>query len=133
MKLVVVDTSALIRLFVPDGPVPDGFEDCVEQAWRAETILLAPELVLAEAGQVLQKKERAGLLSMAEVEEIIEAILDLPLEVVGHRELLPTAVKLARTNSITVYDALFVALAVMRGGTLLTADEALQRALEPPA
>ena len=132
MKLGVVDTSALIRLFVPDGPMPAGFESFVELAWRAETILVAPELVLAEAGQVLHKKERAGLISRNDCDEILEAILDLPLEVVGHRDLLSTAVKLARSNGITVYDAMFVALAVTRGGVLFTADEDLQRSLEPP-
>ena len=35
----VVDTSALIRLFVPDGPLPDGFEDFLRgverrRSWR---------------------------------------------------------------------------------------------------
>ena len=30
MKSFVVDTSALMRLYVPDGPVPDGLEECGE-------------------------------------------------------------------------------------------------------
>jgi hypothetical protein len=29
MKNVVIDTSALIRLYVPDGPIPEGLEECV--------------------------------------------------------------------------------------------------------
>ncbi len=53
MKIVVVDTTALIRPYIPDGPIPDGLEEHIASAWRAETTLIEPELVLAEFAQVL--------------------------------------------------------------------------------
>ena len=132
MKLAVADTSALIRLFVPDGPIPPGFEAFVESAWRADALLLAPELALAEAGQVLHRKVQQGLLQSDQADEILEAILDLPLEFIGHRELIPAAIKVAQSHRCTVYDALFVALAIARGGSLFTADEALANAFRAP-
>ena len=48
MKVIVADTSALIRLYLPDGPIPDGFEDYVDSAWRAEATIVVPELALPE-------------------------------------------------------------------------------------
>ncbi len=45
----VVDTSALIRLFVPDGPLPDGFNEFLRGVERGFNMAIAPELLLAEA------------------------------------------------------------------------------------
>ena len=122
MRAVVVDTSALVRLYVPDGPVPEGLEEALESAWRGDVLLLAPELLLAEVGQVLRKKERAGVLTREECDEILDAVLALPLEVLPHRPLLVDALALARETGLTVYDALFLVLARSRGADLISAD-----------
>jgi predicted nucleic acid-binding protein len=125
MKSFVVDTSALIRLYVPDGPLPPGLEEAVDLAWRGEAALFAPELALLEAAQVLLKKERAGYLTTEESTAVLGEIADLPLDLVGHRGLLGAAVALARERDLTVYDAVFVALAAARRAQLITADRAL--------
>jgi len=132
MTLYVLDTSALVRLFVPDGPLPDGLESALDEAWRAEANLYVPELALAEMGQVLRKKEAAGYLGRDEVEEILDAVLDLPLHAIAHRELLAAALELARQRRATVYDALFVVLAASRDGVLITADEEQRRIVDHP-
>lgn len=128
MKTIVVDTSALVRLYVPDGPIPDGLEEAVESAWRAEAVLLAPELALAEVGQVLHKKAGLRLLSADEVDEILSAVLDLPIDLVGHRELLQKAIEYARSYELTVYDALFLTLAGAHQAQLISADDELMAA-----
>ena len=130
MKMVVVDTSAIIRLYVPDGPIPDGLEEQVKSAWKAETTLIVPELALAEVAQVLWKKEQAGYIKTSEVDEIISAVLELPLEIVGHYEILPEALSLARRHKFTIYDSLFVALAEKKDARLITADKRLKKAFE---
>ena len=130
MKGFVVDTSALIRLYVPDGPLPEGLEAAVEAAWRSDAALIVPELALAEAAQVLRKKELAGFLQPEETEEILASLLLLPLEVVGHRDLLEEALTAARKDDLTVYDALFLVLAHSRGADLITADSELANAFE---
>lgn len=127
MKATVIDTSALLRFYIPDGPLPDGLEATVESALRSEVTLLAPELALAEAAQVLLKKQQAGLLKTAEANDILAALLDLPIDFIGHRELLPTALPLAHQLAITVYDALFLSLAAMQHAALITADKSLER------
>lgn len=125
MKSIVVDTSALIRLYLPDGPLPEDLEEQVHAAWNGNTLLLAPDLILAEAGQVLWKKQQAGLIDMKETDEILDAIMEMPIEIVAHRKLLPTALQLARKFSVTVYDALFLALSRIMRAELITADQEL--------
>ena len=130
MKMVVVDTSAIIRLYVPDGPIPDGLEEHVKSAWKAETTLIVPELALAEVAQVLWKKEQAGYIKPSETDEIISAVLELPLEIVGHYNILPDALSLARRHELTIYDSLFLALAEKKDAQLITADKRLRNAFE---
>ncbi len=131
MKSVVLDTSAIIRLYIPDGELPAGLAELLEQAVGGDVALMVPDLALAEIAQVLRKKERASFLTAAESDEILDAVLALPLDVIGHRELLPAALALARSRNLTVYDALFLALAEQRNAKLVTADERLKRAAGP--
>ena len=54
----VVDTSALIRLFVTDGPLPAGFDGFMRGVER----VIAPELLVAEeeVANVIDKKRKSG-------------------------------------------------------------------------
>ena len=128
MKRVVLDTSAIIRFYVPDGDVPEGLAEDVDAAVSGDVALLVPELALAEVGQVLKKKENAGFLAPAESDEILEAILGLPLDVIGHRDILSSAIDVSRRRNLTVYDALFLALALVHRAELISADKKLLRA-----
>ena len=130
MKIIVPDTSALARLYVPDGPIPEGLEEAVNAAWRGEIVLVVPELALAEFVQVLWKKEQAGYLRSLEVDEIVAAFMELPLEIVGHKDFLINALSLSRRYGLTVYDSLFLSVAVSKSAKLLTADQQLQKAFE---
>ena len=130
MKKIVLDTSALIRLYVPDGEIPSGLEEGLKAAWRAESTILIPELALAEAVQVLWKKESAGYLTEKETDEIVTSILELPIEVVGHYDIIADALKISRKHNLTVYDSLFIVLAQKKGANLITADRKLRRVFE---
>ena len=129
MKRYVFDTSALLRLYVADGPLVPGAEEALDAAWRGDAVLHVPELLFAEVAQVLLKKQRAALLSNEEAQAILTEVLRLPLQVTGHRVLVVQAVALAEARKLTVYDALFLALAQQHAAELLTADELLGRAI----
>lgn len=128
MAAVVLDCSALLRAYVPDGPLPTGLEEALEASHMGEVALFVPEILLAEAAQVLWKKERAGLLTPDESDTVWQAILMLPLEITPHRDLLAGARDLARQTRLTIYDALYLALSWQMGAPLLTADTALAKA-----
>ncbi|MFC1526665.1 type II toxin-antitoxin system VapC family toxin [Candidatus Latescibacterota bacterium] len=126
--IFVVDTSALMRLYIPDGPVPDGMEAALRSAEVGNDSLLSPDLLLAECGQVLHKKRTEQLLTDDELSGLVDSILDLPIRLVPHHDLLRSACDLAARCGLTVYDALFLALAQRHSAPLLTADGRLRRA-----
>ncbi len=126
--IAVIDTSALLRLFVPDGPVPDGLEEFFRGVEKGNNAALAPELLLAEAGNVLNKKAMAGLLTLEERSSLLADILDMPLRYERHRDLMHRSLELAREQVLSVYDCLFLALALEKGGVLFTADDKLLHA-----
>ena len=121
----VVDTSALIRLFVPDGPLPNDFEGFLRGVERGLNIAIAPELLLAEAANVLNKKQLSGELSESESNQLLSDILTVPIRFFPHRPILIRAFELAKTHQLTVYDTLYLALAEEHGAVIFTCDRKL--------
>ena len=123
----VVDTSALIRLFIPDGPLPDGFEDFLRGVERGLNSAIAPELLMAESANVLNKKRKSAELTAIEGERLLTSIIELPIRLFPHRPLIPRAFELAMECNLSVYDTLYLALAENRGAIVFTADLKLQK------
>lgn len=123
----VIDTSALIRLFVPDGPLHPEVETAFNRAATGADLVLAPQLLLAEAANVLLHKHRRGELSLSEVHELLQAMAALPIRHCDHLPFLLPACTLAEAHCLTVYDALYLALAEQHGARLITNDEALDK------
>ncbi|MBF0245034.1 MAG: type II toxin-antitoxin system VapC family toxin [Planctomycetes bacterium] len=130
MRIAVLDTSALLRLFIPDGPIPSGLEELLRMAELGRATLLAPELILVEAGQVLRKKRLQGILSSTEAVDMLKDILSLPLHLSGHKAFMEEALRISEQEGLSVYDALFLALAEHHGVELVSADDRLNRAFE---
>jgi len=121
----VVDTSALIRLFVPDGQLPADFERFLRGVERGLNMAIAPELLLAEAASVINKKEKSGELAKDESDRLLTDVLSLPIRLFPHLPILSRAFKLARIHNLTVYDTLYLALAEEHGAVIFTADRKL--------
>jgi predicted nucleic acid-binding protein len=121
----VVDTSALIRLFIPDGPLPDGFEDFLRGVERGLNIAIAPDLLLAEAANVLNKKRIAGEINNDEIDRLFSDLLSVPMRLFPHQPLILSAIELARDHNLTVYDTLYLALAQDHGAVIFSADNKL--------
>ena len=80
----------------------------------------------------LQIKERENILLQlpdpsprSEAEEIVDAIVSVPLEIETSKALLPFSVDLGLAYGITVYDAIYVSLAKIHQTILVTADKKL--------
>jgi len=121
----VVDTSALIRLFVPDGPLPDGFEEFLRGVERGLNRAIAPELLAAEAANVINKKRKSGEFSNTESDQLLADLLSVPIRLFTHRPILSRAFEMAREHNLTVYDTLYLALAEEHGGVIFSADNRL--------
>lgn len=123
----VIDTSALIRLFVPDGPLHQEVETAFNRAASGADLVLAPQLLLAEVANVLLRKRRRGELSAQELGELLQAVESLPIRLCEHESLVLPACALAEAHGLTAYDALYLALAERHGAHLITSDVALDK------
>jgi predicted nucleic acid-binding protein len=126
--IAVVDTSALIRLFVPDGPMPDGFVDFLRGVEHGSDSAIAPELLVAEAANVINKKRMPGELHENEINQLLADILSVPIRLFPHRPILLRAFDLALEHQLTVYDTLYLALAEEHGAVIFTVDRKLLKA-----
>ena len=121
---VVVDASVAVKWFVPEI-----------HAGRAASLLggrfqlLAPDLLLAEAANTIWKKAARGELSEAEARQLVTAICETPIEMTPSRDIVAPAYEIAIRFGRTVYDSLYVALAVARECLLVTGDAKLVGAL----
>ena len=80
--------------------------------------------------QVIWKNEKLGYINSTEAKEIISAVLELPIEIVGHFDLIFDSLSIARQHGLTIYDSLFLALARKKKATLITADEQLEKTFQ---
>jgi predicted nucleic acid-binding protein len=126
--IAVLDTSAVIRLFIPDGEIPDELEDFLHKVEQGSAIAITPDLMWVEAANVLQKKQKLAEITTDESEELLEAIIQLPVRSHSHKGLLINSLAHARTFSLSVYDAIFLELARQKNARLFTADRKLKNA-----
>lgn len=121
----VIDTSALLRLFIPDGPVPEGLEIFLKETERGQSAAIAPELMVVEATNVLCKKLALRELSKAECQQMLQDVLSVPIQLFPHMPLLGRSLEIAADNGITAYDAVYLSLAETQGAVLFSADRKL--------
>jgi predicted nucleic acid-binding protein len=126
MSRYVVDASVAVKLYVP--------ETNSQQAVRFfsdQHDLIAPDLMLAECGNIIWKKVRLlGELTSDEGKRIIAAAQTLPLDYYSTTDLITNAFEIALNSQRTVYDCLYVALAASQGCQLMTDDWKLHSALQ---
>jgi predicted nucleic acid-binding protein len=108
----------------------------VEEDHSAKAVLLlefdachAPDHWRAEAVNVLWSKVCYGDLAAADAEERMAILLRAPVIATPIADLMPRAFAIAVARTVTIYGALYVALAETRDIPLVTADERLIRRL----
>ena len=131
MTAFVVDASVAIKWCLP----PTGEPFVAEAVWLLESYgrhqvdFLVPDFFWAEIGNVLWKSVRKGWISHSEAASALQVVRDLEIPSFPCADLLPRAFEIALTHNRTVYDSLYVALAVQSGAEMITADERLANAL----
>jgi predicted nucleic acid-binding protein len=120
----VVDASVAVKWFVPEED-----EGSALSLLAPEHELHAPDLLTPEFGNTIWKKLRRGEMSPEEARTVINALPAVPLRNHSSRALLPAAFDIAVETSRTVYDSLYVSLAIALGTRLVTADGKFAKAL----
>ncbi len=119
-----VDASVLVAALVDSGPEGTWSEQAV-----AEGSLIAPELVLVEASNVLRRLERSREISEIEATLAHENLLRLELQLFPFAPFADRVWELRR--NLTSYDAWYVAMAESFDCPLATLDRKLSRASGP--
>ena len=119
--MIVVDASVLAPALADD----DQSGDTVRRRIASEA-LAAPELVDLEVISVLRRARRAGRLDDRRCAQAIADLRKLDLRRAPHLKLIERIWDLRDT--LSAYDASYVALAELLGAPLVTADAKLARA-----
>ena len=131
MSLLVVDASVAAKWFLPRSAEPLA-EEALALLRRyavGDIELTVPDLFWAEFGNMLWKCVRTGRFSAKSATEALTDLLDYGIPTAGGRELSNDALAIALSTGRTVYDSMYVALAVQRNASFITADERLVNAL----
>lgn len=130
MKRFVVDASVAIKWYLPEA-LAEQADRFLEEAAAAGSRLLAPDLIVAELGNIIWKKHRLKELSVQDARQILAQILDVfPVQICSSMPLLEPAWEIAQVYERSVYDALYVALAERSDAVLVTADRKLVNAFK---
>jgi len=107
--------------------MPDEAGHDIDALTRTFAEFIAPWLLWAEYRNILVVAERRGRIPPGLAEQAIEAVEGLGISL----DRLPSSaavLSLSRQHGLTVYDALYLELAVRRNAALATLDSALERA-----
>ena len=124
MSVFIVDASVVVKWFVPEI-----HSEAAQRLLRLPHDYLAPDLLFAETANTIWKKIRRGDLKLEEGRRLVADMSHIAVETVSCRALAEDAHALANATGRTVYDALYVALAVRLSTRLITADDRLEAAL----
>jgi len=117
---LIVDSSIAVK-WVADEPGSD----------RARALFLsdecwAPALIMAEVGNAMWKKHRAGIVTAEQAAAALRALPDR-VRLFAMDDLAPRAFELAATMDHPIYDCFYLALAERERCAMVTADERLLR------
>lgn len=120
---LVIDSSIAVKWYLPE----EG-SDRAALLLESGSALFAPDLLISEVGNVLWKRRRD---MPAEELRVIAGTLTsaCPITLRSSGALLEGALSIALAFDRTVYDSLYLALAVSEDCRLVTADERLINAL----
>lgn len=121
---MVIDTSIVVKWYLPE----DGSDEVSrlrEECERSGTAILMPELVRAELANAMWSNRQ---LKPDEKRWAVSHFLSMPFEILPmEQELIRKGFDLAVELDATVYDCIYLALAILAGTRLVTADAQFAR------
>lgn len=117
MRRYVVDASVAIKWFVPEI-----HSDAALRSRYGGSHLHVPAFMILELGNVLAKKIRRNELTPRDGDTILRELKRLPLQRHANDRLFPAAYRLALDTRSSLYDCLYLALAEVVDGIMVTAD-----------
>jgi predicted nucleic acid-binding protein len=125
VSVFIVDASVVVKWFVPEI-----HSDAARRLLVLPHEYVAPDLLFAETANTIWKKIRREELTAEEGQQLVADIGQIAVETVPCRALAEDAHALANATGRTVYDSMYVALAVRLNTRAITADDRLDAALK---
>jgi predicted nucleic acid-binding protein len=131
MSVIVVDASVAAKWFLPakGETLTDEAFHLLDQYTKGEVRFVVPDLFWAELGNLFWKAVRQERCSPTAAQAALVDLRERKLPTISSVILLDLAFPIALAFNRTVYDSLYVALAVYSKAQLVTADERLAKAL----
>jgi predicted nucleic acid-binding protein len=127
----VLDASVAAKWILP--PDDESFTDqavaILDQYRHQEVELSVPDLFWPELSSLLLKAVRRERIPFADAETGLEKVLTLEIPTMPSETLVAKAFQIARVENRSVYDSVYVAMAIAARSTLITADERLANGL----
>ena len=122
MELLVIDASVLIKWFVNEIESESAIA-IRDNYIKGQSNLIAPNLILYE---VLNALKYIKLHNQEEIERIFDTLVNYGIEFNSlDKELAGKSIEIAMKSELSLYDSTYVALAKIKDGILITADEKL--------
>ncbi len=131
MNTLVVDASVAAKWFLPSAgeTLTDEAAELLKRYARGQIQFVVPDLFWAEIANIFWKATRQGRWSQAAGVNAVRTIRERKIPTVATITLLDDAFTIASSFDRTVYDSLYVALAISSKTDLVTADERLANSL----
>lgn len=125
MSIFVVDASVVVKWFVPEVHSREA-----TRLLSAAHQYVAPDLLFAETANTIWKKTGRGEMTAPDSRRLVAAIDNIAIETISCRALATDAHALAILTGRTVYDAMYLALALRLDTHVITADDRLLAGLQ---
>ncbi|MEO1401661.1 MAG: type II toxin-antitoxin system VapC family toxin [Cyanobacteria bacterium J06635_1] len=128
MTRYVVDASVGIKWFVPEI-----HSEAARHLINIRCELLVPDLFFPEIGNILWKRVRRGEDTAENARQTYADLRLVPMQVYESVPLASLALEIALHSGRTVYDSLYLSLAILKQCSMITADLKLFNALKNSA
>lgn len=125
----VVDASVAIKLFIEEQLSERAYALFELLTGAQPVVFYVPDLFFIECTNVLWKYVRWGGLSLNSAQENLFDLARLGFIVTSTADLMAESLEIAHRQSISAYDACYVALAARRNVPFISADEKLVQTL----
>ena len=120
MSLHIIDASVAVQWFLPEK-----FSDAAGRLRKKENELYVPAFFFVEMHSVILKYVRRKEITAETAGQIRTALIHHPFLIHSDRTLLDLAYQIANQSGCSLYDGLYLALAVNLGAQMVTADRRL--------
>lgn len=124
MKTFVVDASVAAKWFFEEDQ-----STAARRLFSAGRTLIAPDLLGVELANAIWKRAQRRELDTKEAADLLADFQRLAVEIAPSAPYLPVALELALITGRTVYDCLYLALAISKQAQVITADKRFVAAL----